>query len=119
MGRTPEASITTFLDHRDMTQTDAIDTARFAELKKKHSVIWGNGPYEQMPAHYEPLLAHLAKAADARPGGRVLDVATGTGALALRLARTGASVTGVDLAPALVDIAQRLAEDEGLDIRYE
>ena len=95
------------------------DASQFDELKKKHSVIWGNGPYEQMPQHYEPLLAHLTTAAAARPGEQVLDVATGTGALALRLARSGAEVTGVDIAPALIDTARRLAADEGLDVRYE
>jgi len=91
----------------------------FTELKQKHSVIWGNGPYEQMPAHYEPLLDHLAAAADVRPGEQVLDVATGTGALATRLARGGGAVTGIDLAPALVATARRLAAEAGLDITFE
>ncbi len=101
-----------------MTTTD-IATTDFSALKAKHSVVWGNGPYEQMPQHYLPLLDHLAQAAAVRPGERVLDVATGTGALATRLARAGASVTGVDLAPALVATARRLAAEEGLPIAYE
>lgn len=91
----------------------------FEELKEKQSVIWGNGPYERLPEHYEPLLDHLARAVAVRSGERVLDVATGTGALALRLARAGAEVTGVDLAPALVDTARRLAREAGVEIRYE
>jgi len=91
----------------------------FAELKAKQSVIWGNGPYEQMPAHYEPLLAAITAAADVGPGVQALDVATGTGAVALLLAAAGAEVTGVDLAPALVETARRIAGEQGLDIRYE
>ena len=91
----------------------------FDALKRKHSATWGNGPYENMPRHYQPLLDHLVRAAAVVPGERVLDVATGTGALATQLARVGASVTGVDLAPALVDTARRLASEEGLDIHYE
>ncbi|MDP9388915.1 MAG: class I SAM-dependent methyltransferase, partial [Actinomycetota bacterium] len=91
----------------------------FEELKKKQSVIWGNGPYERLPAHYEGLLDHLALAAAVRPGERVLDVATGTGALALRLARSGAEVTGIDLAPTLIDTARRLAAEAGVEVRYE
>jgi SAM-dependent methyltransferase len=99
--------------------TATTPTGRFGELKEKQSVIWGSGPYEQMPEHYEPLLTHLTKAAGVRPDEQALDVATGTGALAVRLARAGATVTGVDLAPALIDTARRLADEEGLVIRYE
>jgi SAM-dependent methyltransferase len=91
----------------------------FAELKAKHSVVWGTGPYEQMPAHYEPLLEAVTAAADVGPGVRALDVATGTGAVALRLAAAGGEVTGVDLAPALIETARSLAAERGLDIRYE
>ncbi|GAA2894952.1 class I SAM-dependent methyltransferase [Streptosporangium fragile] len=91
----------------------------FEEFKKRQSVVWGTGPYERLPQHYQPLLDHLVRALDVRPGERVLDVATGTGALAARLARSGAEVTGVDLAPGLIETAKRLAADEGLDIRYE
>lgn len=91
----------------------------FEELKKKQSVIWGTGPYERLPEHYEPLIDHLARAVAPRRGERVLDVATGTGALALRLAPSGASVTGVDLAPALLDTARRLAAGAGLEIHYD
>ena len=39
-------------------------------------------------------------------GSRALDVATGTGDLAIELARRGASVTGVDFAPAMLDVAR-------------
>lgn len=99
--------------------TRMTDTADFTELKKKHSVVWGNGPYELLPPHYLPLLEHLTRAADAKPGERVLDVATGTGALALRLAESGAAVTGVDIAPALIERAEKQAADAGASITYD
>jgi SAM-dependent methyltransferase len=39
--------------------------------------------------------------------------------LAVRAARAGADVTGVDLAPKLIETARRLAAGEGLGIRFE
>jgi SAM-dependent methyltransferase len=52
----------------------------------------------------EPLL----EAVGAGPGVRLLDVATGPGHLASLAASRGASVLGVDVSPAMVEIAQRL-----------
>jgi demethylmenaquinone methyltransferase/2-methoxy-6-polyprenyl-1,4-benzoquinol methylase len=43
------------------------------------------------------------------PGARALDVATGTGDLAIELGRRGASVTGIDLAPGMLEVARRKA----------
>ena len=40
------------------------------------------------------------------PGSTALDVATGTGDLAIELARRGAEVTGCDFAPAMLEIAR-------------
>jgi demethylmenaquinone methyltransferase/2-methoxy-6-polyprenyl-1,4-benzoquinol methylase len=49
------------------------------------------------------------------PGGRALDVATGTGELAFALARRGASlVVGLDFAPAMVGAARKKAADLGI-----
>jgi demethylmenaquinone methyltransferase/2-methoxy-6-polyprenyl-1,4-benzoquinol methylase len=51
------------------------------------------------------------------PGSRALDVGTGTGDLAIELARRGASVTGVDFAPAMLEVARgkapRIAFERG------
>jgi SAM-dependent methyltransferase len=64
---------------------------------------------------HDRLVAELAP----QPGETWLDVGTGTGAVAVRAARAGAKVTGSDLAPALIETAKRLADEEGLEIRYE
>jgi len=55
----------------------------------------------------EPLLA----AAQVRGGMRVLDVACGSGVVAMHAARRGAVVTGVDLAPRMVELARKLHPD--------
>ena len=50
-----------------------------------------------------------ADLAQVGPGSAALDVATGTGDLAIELARHGAEVTGTDFAPAMLEIARRKA----------
>ena len=51
-------------------------------------------------------------------GQRVLDLGTGTGALARGFARAGCHVTGVDVAPALLEEARRLDAQAGLHVSY-
>src|SRR5213082_560564 len=48
-----------------------------------------------------------------------LDVGCGTGFLSLELAARGHRVTGIDLAPAMLDMARQKAAEAGLDIRFE
>jgi SAM-dependent methyltransferase len=49
----------------------------------------------------------------------VLDVATGSGNLALAAARRGCEVTGVDYVPALLDRARTRAQAELLNVKFE
>jgi 2-polyprenyl-6-hydroxyphenyl methylase/3-demethylubiquinone-9 3-methyltransferase len=51
-------------------------------------------------------------------GARVLDVGCGGGLLCEALARAGATVTGIDLAPGMIDVARLHAAEQGLDITY-
>ena len=53
-----------------------------------------------------------------KPGERWLDLATGTGRVAELLPPTGATVVGVDLAPALLETARSRAAEQGLAIDY-
>lgn len=79
---------------------------------------------ESAPARYDRgmrilTLGRLARvhrdiAAQLAAGDRVLDLGCGTGALALRLARQGCQVTGVDVSPAMLAQAARRVRDEGL-----
>jgi demethylmenaquinone methyltransferase/2-methoxy-6-polyprenyl-1,4-benzoquinol methylase len=57
----------------------------------------------------------MARAAIA-PGERVLDLATGTGDLAVAAARAGAAVVGLDLAPRMVRLAR--AKREASAVRF-
>lgn len=51
-------------------------------------------------------------------GARALDVGCGGGLLAESLQRAGASVTGLDLAPGMIDVAQLHAAAQSLPIDY-
>jgi phosphoethanolamine N-methyltransferase len=49
-----------------------------------------------------------------KPGVRVLDVGSGIGGAAIHLAKTyGASVTGIDLSPEMIEIARERCREEG------
>jgi 2-polyprenyl-6-hydroxyphenyl methylase/3-demethylubiquinone-9 3-methyltransferase len=51
-------------------------------------------------------------------GARALDVGCGGGLLSEALARKGATVTGIDLAPGMVEVARLHAAEEGVRVDY-
>lgn len=65
------------------------------------------------PTHYK-LAQEGLKRAGVRAGQRFLDVACGSGALSLNAARLGATVTSVDISPAMVERLEARARQEGL-----
>jgi SAM-dependent methyltransferase len=91
----------------------------FTELKTKQSVMWGNGPYERITNTIRDIHELVVERVDPKPGEKVLDAATGTGAVAILAARRGADVIGMDLAPVLVETAEQRAEEEGVSVRFE
>lgn len=90
------------------------------QLKDRQRAMWGSGSYQPLVERYLlDLHDRFTERLAPRPGERLLDVATGTGAIALRAARAGADVTALDLAPELVETARRLAAEDGLAIRFD
>jgi SAM-dependent methyltransferase len=81
-------------------------------------VTWTAGDYRRIGPMLVGLSERLAEDVDLRHGERVLDVATGTGNLALAAARRGAVTTGIDIAPPLVEHAAERARVEGLDVTF-
>jgi SAM-dependent methyltransferase len=88
------------------------------EIKEKQQRTWSSGDYGKIAWITVPLAEALVDAVDLRPGSKVLDVATGTGHVALAAARRFCEVTGVDYVPALVEQARRRAEAEGLEVDF-
>jgi SAM-dependent methyltransferase len=87
----------------------------FAELKKRQREMWSS--FAPTATFTTPVAAHLVRFADIQPGERVLDVATGTGVVAITAALAGARVDGLDLTPALLEHARenaRIADMHGI-----
>ena len=80
--------------------------------------MWGGADYELVAKEFAPVHDDLLAALAPEAGERFLDVATGTGEVALRAARAGAEVTALDFAPALLEQARAKGAAEGLAIEW-
>src|SRR6185295_8512055 len=90
---------------------DAI--ARFKEGQRQ---AWKHfGPLAMLTT---PAAARLVKFANVRAGQNVLDVACGTGVVAITAARIGARVRGLDLTPELLARARENAKIANLEIEF-
>jgi SAM-dependent methyltransferase len=88
-------------------------------LKATHRATWASGDYAAVSdAITDQVAPLLVERAPVQAGQAVLDVATGTGNVALRAAQTGASVTGVDLTPELFTTARRRAGAFGVSVDW-
>jgi SAM-dependent methyltransferase len=93
---------------------------KLADIKQDAQTTWATGDYDAM-MRQERLYgvgARLVRHAGLRPGEVVLDVACGTGNAAIPAAAAGAEVTGVDLTPQMLEVAQRRADDAGVEVRW-
>jgi SAM-dependent methyltransferase len=88
-------------------------------IAERNRATWVAGDFERIAVGYAAGAGAFVDRIAPAPGSRVLDVACGTGNLALRAAALGATVTGLDIAPALVDTARRKAEAAGLSVRFD
>jgi len=91
----------------------------FEELKQRQSAMWGNGPYERVTRRRSPTFTSSSSSNSRhRQDDAFLDLATGTGGRGQAGRTRGRQVTGVDLAPVLIDTAKEQAAEEGLAIDY-
>jgi len=80
---------------------------------------WTAGDFGQIARYTAKCAEAFVDRLKIQPGARVLDVACGTGNLAIPAARTGAEVWGVDIAPNLLAQARERAAAEGLRAVFE
>jgi SAM-dependent methyltransferase len=102
------------MESASQTQTSEIDA-----LKAKLRATWIAGDFGQIAKFLAEEAEDFINRLGVQPGSNVLDVACGTGNLALPAARLGANVTGVDIAPNLVEQARANATREGLQAQFD
>ena len=88
-------------------------------LKTKLRATWTAGDFSQIAKAYTKGAEHFVERLQLKPGMTFLDVACGSGNLAIPAARAGATVTGMDIAPAMVEQARENAEREGLHAQFD
>lgn len=94
-----------------VAQPDAL--ARFKDAQKQ-----GWAHFAPLEAFTTPAAARLVTHARIAAGARVLDVACGTGVVAITAARRGAQVTALDLTPKLLERARENASLAGVAIEF-
>jgi 2-polyprenyl-6-hydroxyphenyl methylase/3-demethylubiquinone-9 3-methyltransferase len=94
------------------------DRSELGKFDSLSSRFW-DARGEFRPLHIlNPIRAQFVADRAKLAGARVLDVGCGGGLLCEALARSGATVTGIDLAPGMIDVARLHAAEQGLDITY-
>ena len=88
-------------------------------LKTRLKGMWMAGDFSEIARKIETAAEEFIARLNLKPGDRVLDVACGTGNLAVPAARAGAIVTGADIATNLLEQARARAESEGLKIQFD
>jgi SAM-dependent methyltransferase len=89
-------------------------------LKTKHRTMWALGDYPAVATEVISALGPvLVEAAGVGPGTKVLDVAAGSGNVAIPAALAGGDVVASDLTPALLETGERLAARVDAAIRWQ
>jgi SAM-dependent methyltransferase len=94
-------------------------TPELESLKSKLKTTWMAGNYDYFSRFIESSAVEFLSHLPLHAGDRLLDVACGSGQLALLAARKGANVTGVDIAANAIEAARGRAGSEGLAVQFD
>jgi SAM-dependent methyltransferase len=96
-----------------------MSTIQLDEFKTRQRATWERGNYGACSPYIADVGELVVNRAGITPGMRVVDIACGAGNAALPAARTGARVTGLDLAATLLEAGRTKASAEGLEIEWQ
>jgi len=101
--------------------TREIDVPAWSEdpLTARSRATWTSGDFLPIAKSFAEGAAAFVERLGLRSGETVLDVACGTGNLAIPAAKAGARVTGVDIAPNLIAQAQLEARAAGCQVAFD
>jgi ubiquinone/menaquinone biosynthesis C-methylase UbiE len=89
---------------------------------EKAQSVWNSpaGRYDEISRSIADAIEHAVERVSAKPGERILDLATGTGWGSRILAQrtSGVKIVGADIADQMLDHARATAERQGLEIEY-
>jgi len=94
-------------------------TIDLTALKQRMRETWMAGDFGVIASYNTRLGEQFVSRINIQPAMKVLDVACGTGNVTLPAARAGATLTGVDIAPNLLEQARARAAKEGLRIQFD
>lgn len=87
-------------------------------VKQQQRRMWSVGDFPDIARTIEPASHAVLEAVGVQDGQRLLDVASGTGNLAIPAALGGAHVTGLDLTPELFEVARARAAEAGVEVEW-
>jgi SAM-dependent methyltransferase len=103
-----------------MTTTSSTTATDDQALKARHRAMWALGDYHAVATEIiADLGPTLVAACGIGPGQHVLDVAAGSGNVAIPAAATGAHVIATDLTPELLDRGATDADRLGVSLAWE
>ena len=90
----------------------------FGAITEQGRKLWSSGDFNEIARQTMMVAEDICRTADPRPNQNVLDIACGSGNVALVAARRYCNVAGIDIAENLIDRARQRAAAEGSQIDF-
>lgn len=88
------------------------------DVKQVQRVMWSVGDFPDIAPTIQAAADVVVDRVAPKSGDEMLDVATGTGNVAIPAAQRGATVTGLDLTPELFEAARARATEAGVEVEW-
>jgi len=104
---------------KEKDMNDVQVTTEMEALKAKLGATWQAGDFSEIASAIARGATEFVSRLPIQPGDRVLDIACGNGNTVIPAARAGAAVTGIDIAPYLIEQVKQRARSEGIVAKFD